>query len=87
MGRRPIYRWDLLLDIDGTPCAAPRPCQGVHAKAWQLNQGEDFREEITLFSMQTAMHAKAQYLGLKCHTRKNGKGIQVQFYMRDESDA
>jgi hypothetical protein len=86
-GRPPKYEWDLLLEFDSTPCGLTTPCNGVHAGVWELRQGEDFPSTMKIQSLQAAMHAKAKFLGIQCHTRKQKTGLQVQFFCTEESCA
>jgi hypothetical protein len=70
------------MDIgENAPCALPDQCGGEHAGAWILERGADFPESMTIFSLQTAMQAKAKNAALKCHTRrKKDAALSVQFY-------
>jgi hypothetical protein len=82
MGRKPKYEWELLLNTaEDAPCGLDKQCQASHALVWVLHRGSDFPADMTVFSLQTAMHAKAKYLGIKCHTRRIGNlALQVQFF-------
>jgi hypothetical protein len=84
-GRPPKYEWKLLLDIDDSRCGLRTPCSGKHGSVWELTRGSDFPADMKITSLQTAMHAKALYLGIKCHTRKQHNGLQVQFFIPRES--